>query len=129
MRKIILGKVYANWCGHCQNLKPEWSKMKKDLQSKIDKNCSIEFVEIEESEIAKMDRFKKRFPHLNVNGYPTIFKNTGGDELEYYNGERTASDMSDWVLTKPPSKISGGKKKNKTVKRKKSNNKSFKVKK
>ena len=37
MKKILIGKVYANWCGHCQHLKPEWLKMKKELKSKMGK--------------------------------------------------------------------------------------------
>lgn len=125
MKKIIIGKIYADWCGHCQNLKPEWSKMKKDLQSKMNKDCTIEFVEIEESETNKMDAFKKRFPHLTVSGYPTIFKNTGEKDLEYYNGDRNADEMVNWALDKPISKISGGKK---TKQRRKSKNKTRKSK-
>lgn len=124
MRKIIIGKVYANWCGHCQHLKPEWSKMKNELRSKkMEKNCMFEFVEIEENEL---DSYKERFPQLNVSGYPTIFKNNGDDQLEYYNGDRTSSEMSNWALAKPFSKFSGGKRTHKTIKRKKGNNKTLK---
>jgi thiol-disulfide isomerase/thioredoxin len=130
MRKIIIGKVYANWCGHCQHLKPEWLKMKKELRSKkMSKNCIFEFVEIEENDAIGMNNFKQRFPQLNVSGYPTIFKNNGDDQLEYYNGDRTSSEMSHWALAKPFSKFSGGKRKHKTMKRKKGNNKTLKNKK
>ena len=83
----------------------------------------IEYIEIEESETTKMDDFKSRFPGLTVNGYPTIFKNTSGNQLEYYGGDRSASKMKDWVLgktenhTKSKGLFYGGKRK--TVKRKK----------
>jgi thiol-disulfide isomerase/thioredoxin len=98
MKKILVGKVYANWCGHCQTLKPEWVKMKKELKSKM-KNMGyhIQFVEIEESEQNKLTNFKNKFPDLNVSGYPTIFKHTGG-ALEYYKGGRTADAMTAWAL-------------------------------
>ena len=98
MKKILVGKVYAKWCGHCQSLKPEWKKMKDELKSKM-KNMGyyIHFIEIEESQQNKLAKFKHRFPDLNVNGYPTIFKHTGGS-LEYYNGSRTADAMVNWVL-------------------------------
>lgn len=118
MNVILIGKVYANWCGHCQNLQPEWLKMKKELKSLIGKRGKIiKFIEIEESEQEKMNQFRERFPNLSVNGYPTIFKNiNGGNDLEYYTGDREASKMSEWVLGKKM----GGKKQKKTVKRKKS---------
>lgn len=98
MKEILVGKVYANWCGHCQTLKPEWMKMKKELKSKI-KNMGyhMQFVEIEESEQNKLAKFKNKFPNLTVNGYPTIFKHTGGS-IEYYQGPRVADKMTNWVL-------------------------------
>lgn len=114
MKKIIVGKIYANWCGHCQHLQPEWLKMKKELKKK---GVNIEYIEIEESETKKMDDFKTRFPSLTVNGYPTIFKNIHGNQLEYYGGDRSASKMKDWVLGKTEQLFRGGKRK--TLRRKK----------
>jgi thiol-disulfide isomerase/thioredoxin len=95
--KIIIGKIYANWCGHCQSLKPEWYNMKKMLKYK---NKNIQFVEIEESQQQKLDKFKKRFPQLEINGYPTIFKIYPNKHIEYYNGNRLTSDMKKWVFEK-----------------------------
>jgi len=128
MKKILIGKVYANWCGHCQTLKPEWLKMKKVLQSKMKKmGYLIEFVEIEESQQKNLAKFKKRYPNLNVSGFPTIFKSSGGSHLEYYQGERVAQKMGEWALaeknTTMKNKIMGGKKrktaKSKTMKKRK----------
>ena len=31
-KKIIIGKIYADWCGHCNMLKPEWEKMKNMIK-------------------------------------------------------------------------------------------------
>jgi thiol-disulfide isomerase/thioredoxin len=121
MKKILLGKVYANWCGHCQTLKPEWAKMKKELKSKMGNN--IEFVEIEESEKGKLDDFKNRFKNLQVNGYPTIFKHDNG-KFDYYQGNRTATEIGKWALGKSTNKnsknfsIGGKKRKRKTNKHK-----------
>lgn len=110
MKKILIGKVYANWCGHCQSLKPEWLKMKKDLKSKMRKmGYLIEFVEIKEQEQDKLAEFKKRFPNLSVNGYPTIFKSYGNG-LEYYQGERTADEMSNWLIIQKHTRTMGGNK-------------------
>jgi thiol-disulfide isomerase/thioredoxin len=92
---IIVGKVYANWCGHCQILKPEWKKLKRSIPV-----GRVEFIEIEESESAKRANFEKKIKTtLNVNGYPTIFKIHKNKQVEYYTGPRTADEMRKWVLT------------------------------
>ena len=30
--KVIL--YYAEWCGHCQRFKPEWAKLKEELEKR-----------------------------------------------------------------------------------------------
>ena len=95
---IVVGKVYANWCGHCQALKPEWKKMKQHLSKKKGKR-HIVFVEIEESEIhSKLDKLNKDHNvNVQVGGYPTVFSIEGG-KVKYYNGNRQSNQMSQWFL-------------------------------
>ena len=92
---ITVGLIYANWCGHCQHLKPEWKKMKKGMRGT---NCH--YLEIEDADHHK----DRKIAHVNsilktgkleANGYPTVFKVKGG-KLEYYQGERTAQAMQQW---------------------------------
>jgi thiol-disulfide isomerase/thioredoxin len=93
--RTIVGKVYANWCGHCQELAPKWAILKKGLP----KN-RFEFIEIEESESNKRSNFENRIKkQLKVNGYPTIFKIRPNGPVEYYSGERTPEDMKRWALS------------------------------
>jgi len=100
--KMIIGLVYANWCGHCQALKPEWKKMKNNLKSSKIKN-NHQFVEIEDSDIQKNHKMNqintrlKKGEKLNVQGYPTIFKIKSGN-LEYYKGGRTSDEMGNWAF-------------------------------
>jgi thiol-disulfide isomerase/thioredoxin len=94
--KIIIGKVYANWCGHCQTLKPEWNKMKQMFK----KNRNIQFIEFEEAQQDKLNKFKKKFPQLEINGYPTIFKINNKKQIEYYTGNRITMDMKKWINEK-----------------------------
>ena len=111
---IILGKVYATWCGYCQQLAPEWSKLKKSLKN-------IHIIDIEEKQINKKNQFEAKYakslnlinnnPQLEVNGYPTIFKIHPNRKIEYYNGPRTAQAIKQWVLPR-----------NKTVRSKRSFN-------
>jgi thiol-disulfide isomerase/thioredoxin len=98
----IIGKIYANWCGHCQALKPEWNKMK----TLIKKDANIEIVEIEENEHEKLNKLKQRFPHLQINGYPTIFKIYANKKIEYYTGNRLVFDMTKWAIEKLKSRKS-----------------------
>ena len=104
---IIVGKVYANWCGYCKQLAPEWSKLKKSLKR-------VQFVEIEEKQINKKQHFESKYakylnsinnkPQLEVNGYPTIFKIHPNRKIEYYNGPRIASAMKKWIFPKNKTK-------------------------
>lgn len=124
---IVVGKIYAEWCGHCQMLKPEWSKMKDNLKNS---NVKYEFYEIEETNqddgIQKVnDKYlKNSTTKLTLQGgYPTIFKIVDG-KLEYYNGERDCNSLQAWFTSDLPKKLKGGNKlKRKTMKNKKSNRK------
>jgi hypothetical protein len=92
---ITVGLIYANWCTHCQHLKPEWKKMKKGMRGT---NCH--YLEIEDADHHK----DRKIAHVNsrlktgkleANGYPTIFKVKGGN-LDYYGGERNAKSLQQW---------------------------------
>ena len=95
---IIVGKVYADWCGHCQALKPEWEKMKKHIRNKKGK-YHIVYEEIEEKQIG--DKLKKlnetQRVNVEANGYPTLFRISNG-KVDYYNGNRQSNAMADWYL-------------------------------
>lgn len=95
---IVVGKVYANWCGHCKSLKPEWKKMKTRVYSKLGKN-KVVFEEIEENQMAtKLPRLKNNHGvDINVNGFPTVFKVENG-KVDYYGGNRNADAMAEWYL-------------------------------
>ena len=104
--KIIIGKIYATWCGHCVSLQPEWKLMKKEIMSAIPDKKSILFVAIEQTDLdKKLHRFYNKYKLTtmekdgldNVKGFPTIFKIKNG-KIEYYEGERQAGPMKDWVL-------------------------------
>jgi thiol-disulfide isomerase/thioredoxin len=96
---VTIGLIYANWCGHCQALKPEWEKMKTNI---IKKKGGYKFTEIEESDELKDSKIKEindklKGEKLSANGYPTIFKIKGG-KLEYFEGGRTSDELQSWFL-------------------------------
>ena len=67
---------YAEWCGHCSHMKPEWNKFK----SSCNKN-----VNIGEVEHSSMDLLHKR---PEIKGYPTI---------RMYNNNTTRYNLTDKV--------------------------------
>lgn len=96
---MVIGRIHANWCGHCKDLIPEWAKMKKLLGPK-----KYKFVSIEQSkEGPHLERLNK---YLGIvedekkvkmkEGYPTIFKALNG-RVEYYEGPRMADKLAQWV--------------------------------
>lgn len=132
-KKHVFGKVYAEWCGACQNLQPKWVDMldklkgdewktlpqdKKEQEMKksifIDKNGTIlEIIQIQDSDY---DSYKSQRPELNsleATGYPTIFRKIEDSPIEYYKGDRSPEDMISWALNSPssPMRIMGGNKK------------------
>lgn len=111
---LHVGKVYADWCGHCQSLEPEWARMKNDMKLAMGrslKNVHIEFVEIGdtpknkakgltvEGMITKYNgkHLVKSPEKLKSDGYPTLFKVLNG-KLTYYPGSRDASSMYTWYM-------------------------------
>ena len=95
---IIVGKVYADWCGHCQMLKPEWAKMKKHMYSQKGKKRVV-FVEIEEKEIeSKLRKLEEeQGVTIQADGYPTLFRIANG-KVKYYGGNRQSHAMTRWFL-------------------------------
>ena len=95
---IVIGKVYADWCGHCQMLKPEWAKMKHHIRSKKGKGHVV-FVEIEEKDIGtKLKKIEQEHGvTIHANGYPTLFRVSNG-KVHYYNGQRQSHAMANWYL-------------------------------
>jgi thiol-disulfide isomerase/thioredoxin len=92
MKPMVVGRIHANWCGHCKDLIPEWAKMKKQLGPK-----KYKFVSIEQSnEGPHLERLNKYLGIVEEEkkvkmkeGYPTIFKALNG-RVEYYEGPRMA---------------------------------------
>jgi thiol-disulfide isomerase/thioredoxin len=96
--KLLIGKVYANWCGHCINLKPKWEQMEREIRQMPQMNHVV-FISIEESEKDKMNKFKMnpKYASLSVSGYPTIFSHNGR-EFNYYHGQPDTAALKQWVM-------------------------------
>ena len=88
--KLIL--YWANWCGVCKMIKPNWNKAKKLLNKKYPK------LKIEEINCDNFDE-KKAFILENgvkesLDGIPTILLRDGINDLEYVKGDGLKGDRS-----------------------------------
>jgi thiol-disulfide isomerase/thioredoxin len=115
--KIIVVKVYADWCGHCTSLKPEWDRVKKIVPMH-----KVQFVEINEKhKAAAIPAFNSMHGVMlpEPQGYPTIARFGPDKQIEYYNGERTAKPLAKWALNGGQGTEGGSKKKrrNRTAKK------------
>lgn len=96
---VVIGLIYANWCGHCQQLKPTWEELKKRIMNDYDNKFTI--VEIEADQADKSEQLAKLEQHLNgekiqAGGYPTMFKLADG-KANYYGGARDLDSMMNWA--------------------------------
>jgi thiol-disulfide isomerase/thioredoxin len=93
---------YAEWCGHCKTMKPEWKKAVDNVSNNKD---TINVAEIESSHIGNLSE------PPNVDGYPTIKMYNNGKEVAKFEDERIsdkiekfAIDNSSKIVTKPKKK-------------------------
>jgi thiol-disulfide isomerase/thioredoxin len=94
---VIVGKIYANWCGYCKTIAPIWKSLKNDYALK-----EIKFLEFEYANKTKLEKFKaKSVSHskLTYTGYPTLFK-YDNNEYNYYKGPQDKNSIKKWVLGK-----------------------------
>jgi thiol-disulfide isomerase/thioredoxin len=103
VRMVTIGLVYANWCGHCQALKPEWKKMKTNvMKTPMYKRGEYKFVEIEDSDKKKqqkMDNVNSSISggKLAADGFPIVFK-VHNRKIKYFQGGRNAKELQNWFL-------------------------------
>ena len=85
-------EFYANWCGHCKSLAPEYKKAAKALKGVV----KVGAVDCDES--------KDLAGKYGVQGFPTLKIFTGKDSTTY-QGERTAKGIAEAGLAATKKKV------------------------
>ena len=80
---------YAEWCGHCQTMKPEWNKVVKKLKKN---NNNVNIAEIESNHIDTLVNKPK------IQGFPTIKMYNNGKEVANFEDERVADKMENFAI-------------------------------
>ncbi len=74
---------FADWCGHCQDLKPEYIKFADVAQ----------FIKVHaidtENEKTLMDKLQHKKSPVQIEGFPTIWIYSDGEPYKEYDGPRT----------------------------------------
>ena len=81
----VLRFFYADWCPHCQRVKPEWERLMREYKGDV----KLEAVDCSENRPAIAKRLK-------VEGFPSFILSKAGKNLEY-DGDRTASGLMEFL--------------------------------
>lgn len=77
-----LVRYHADWCGHCQTMKKDWTQFEKS-------NKNLNLASIEEQ---ALKRFKTQ-PN-NILGFPSIHLNQSGEFISEFEGVRNSQEWS-----------------------------------
>ena len=80
---------YADWCGHCQTMKPEWRKVIENMK----KTNIVNLAEIESNHIGSL------INKPEVNGFPTIKMYNQGIEKANFEDDRIADKMTQFAFS------------------------------
>lgn len=84
----VLVEFYAPWCGHCQEMAPEYSKASLILAEQAPEVVLAKVDATEETTLAEK---------YGVEGFPTLFWFHSGEHVDYEGG-REAEHIVKWVL-------------------------------
>ena len=88
-KRDVFVLYYADWCGHCQAMKPNWYKAKKALKTSAPNVVCKEVNAGEDSEIAAKE---------NIEGFPTVMLKCKNGETKEYSGDRSAPDLEKFCM-------------------------------
>jgi thiol-disulfide isomerase/thioredoxin len=102
----LLVKIYADWCGHCVNMKEDWKRLTEELKAdyKCKKpGCVLTIANIRANDLGPNDRILKNIKYIpkDIESIPTIMYISKGARALEYSKERVYSEMLNWIVAHP----------------------------
>lgn len=100
----MLVKIYADWCGHCRNMKSDWQRLihelKKNYQCKKS-GCVLTIANIRAVNLEPSDPVIQKLKYIpkDIQGVPLIMYISKGARSLEYSDERVFSKMLKWVVS------------------------------
>jgi len=100
----LLVKIYADWCGHCRNMKSDWQRLihelKKNYQCKKP-GCVLTIANIRAVNLEPSDPVIQKLKYIpkDIQGVPLIMYISKGARSLEYSDERVFSKMLKWVVS------------------------------
>jgi thiol-disulfide isomerase/thioredoxin len=104
--KLVLGLIYAEWCGHCKVLEPKWEIIKTEIEKKFPSNAKPVVYKVEDSlmndPVKGLGTMNQYLTNKNEKvefqeGFPTIFKIVHG-KVSYFEGPREIGPIIAWAM-------------------------------
>ena len=95
---------YAEWCGHCNAMKPEWEKFITKMKDPNVNSTNIKIADVKSDFISDMKQDTK------IPGFPTIKMYSNGKEVADFKDDRVAEKMVEFA--KANTKVSNKKNNN-----------------
>lgn len=102
----LLVKIYADWCGHCQNMKADWNRLTNELKTHYQckkPGCVLTIANIRAVNLDNNDPVIQNVKYIpkDIQSVPTIMYVSKGTRGLEYSSERVYSEMLNWVISNP----------------------------
>lgn len=84
---------YAEWCGHCEKLMPEWNEAANEIN---DMESGVKLMKVECGKPQENESHKMLMSKYSIQGYPTIKYFVNG-EAKDYDGERSKDGIKSFL--------------------------------
>ena len=102
----LLVKIYAKWCGHCNNMAADWNKLIDELKANYtckNPDCVLTIANVQITALDDTDPVIRGIKHIpkDITGVPSIMYVSKGQRGAEYSGERVYDNLLEWVVAHP----------------------------